>query len=618
MTKINTTQSVICPTYITPLQRYKIKPSATKEVAEIVERINKNKAQYQRLEELTGVPWEFTSALHSLECDGRFDRHLANGDPVDQPTIYQPRGIAGGTWLNTAVAAYHLKNWVGRSDLDWDNKLLWLWRAEIWWNGDGYRHKSFEHRSPYLWAGTTEEMQGKYVSDGVWDANAISEQIGCVAIWDALGIKLMEGRSMEIKGNNLGLDKIIEDEKPIGRLIPTRNTWLKCYPEDSSTLFDLEKKRIIRDEVVVIYERLADIAHHYQIKHRAGDGISKVVSFVYQDHAGITIDGDDGDSRPISLMVSDVSNLGKAGGLIDPKDKKAIQGQLIRVGLLDGQKMSADGRWGSLSESAWRAWCRFAGINDFSVSPNAIALLQQQKGFKDLILAPKYPADKECQVATLCLQRMQDLGMWLAVSIGSDSPSWNFFYLSGTNADGTFNKDSIDNMNDLRFLAQIGSDGRVSVGGCWIATWDAGWKYRKDRMNDNGCWQQDYDRQFWSWRVGMHGHAAPHEALVQQDPEVGGDVITGTRDDNENGRDVSDRKYSDGGAVNHHGTPGRSPGDPIGPWCAGCGVGDNFNSHKNDFMPKIKSDRRIKASAGFLVNACFLDRSKIKGLPLKG
>lgn len=613
MPKINTTQPVICPTYIAPLQRYKIKPSSAKEIAEIVERINKNRSQYERLEELTGVPADFTAALHNLECDGRFDRHLANGDPVDRLTVNVPAGIAGGTWLNTAVAAYQIKNWVGRTDLDWDNKLLWLWRAEIWWNGDGYRHKSLEHRSPYLWAGTTEEMQGKYVSDGVWDANAKSEQIGCVAIWDALEIKLIEGRNMEIKGNDLGLEKIVENEKPIGRLIATRNTWIKSQPIDSTVLGDTEKKRFIRDEVVVIYERLTDLAHHYQVVIKP-DNQTKL-AYVYQDHAGITIDGDDGDSRPTGLMVSDVSNLGKAGGSIAVGDKKAIQRELSRVGLLDGQEGFDDGRWGALSESAWRAWCRFAGFSDFSITQNTINLLCDRVGYKNLDLKPK-DKTRQCQIATLCLKRMQELGMWLSVGMGSDSPAWNFFYLSGTNKDGIFNKDSIDNMNDLRFLATIDANGLVSVGGCYVATWDAGWKYRRNRMNDNGCWQQNYDEQCWSWRTGRHGAAAPHRALIQQDPSVGGDKIRGTRDNNENGRDASDRSYDDGGAVNHHGTLGRSAGQPIGPYSAGCGVGDDLDEHLNDFMPKIDKDRRVKASSGHLINCCFLDRSKVKGLPL--
>lgn len=300
---------------------------------------------------------------------------------------------------------------------------------------------------------------------------------------------------------------------------------------------------------------------------------------------------------------------------IDPTNKKEIQREFARIGLLDGRKGFDDGKWGGLSESAKRAWLRYYGSPDGVLDEKALAALQQHIGYKDLDLKPKDPNKTSHVLATLCLKRMQELNMWLAVSLGSDSPAWNFFYLSGTNIeDGSFNKDAVDYMNDLRFLAKIAPDGTVEVGYISVATWDAGWKYRKDRMNSNGCFQIDYDKQFWSWRPGTHGVAAPHAALTQQDD---GDLVTGTRDDDENGRTSTDKHYTDGGAVNHHGTVGRRPGQPIGAYSAGCGVDDDINAHLNIFMPKIKADRRVLASYGHLINCCFLKRENVKGLPLK-
>jgi lysozyme family protein len=597
MPKINTTQPVICPTYIAPLQRYKIKPSSAKEIAEIVERINKNKGQYQRLEELTGVPWAFTAALHNLECDGRFDRHLANGDPVDRPTVNVPAGIAGGTWLNTAVSAYNIKNWVGRADLDWDNKLLWLWRAEIWWNGDGYRHKSLEHRSPYLWAGTTEEMQGKYVSDGVWDANAKSEQIGCVAIWDALGIKLIEGRNMEIKGNDLGLEKIVENEKPIGRLIATRNTWIKSQPIDSTVLGDTEKKRFIRDEVVVIYERLTDLAHHYQVVIKP-DNQTKL-AYVYQDHAGITIDGDDGDSRPTGLMVSDVSNLGKAGGSIAVGDKKAIQRELSRVGLLDGL---CDGRFGPLSQSAWRAFTRLIGQESESITQPAVNLLSKFKSAKDLVFKPR-KNDSEHAIAVKALNRMVELGHTINVSAGSDKPTFNIVYCSGIDPSGELNDNRIDSFNDLRFLIQVGQDGTVTVALCKLATVDAGQYWRDNPMNPAGCAQIDLDQQLTSCHtIGRHG-ARQYKALVQV-----GDIKI-TRDLNSTGlRDAADRHYEGNDyGINQHHSYNQSY---VGIMSAGCLVGQSIAGHEQ-FMELLEEDRRYQCNNGYAWNTSILDGTKI-------
>ena len=36
--------------------------------------------------------------------------------------------------------------------------------------------------TPYLWSGCQHYSRGKYVSDGVWDPNAVSKQIGCEVI----------------------------------------------------------------------------------------------------------------------------------------------------------------------------------------------------------------------------------------------------------------------------------------------------------------------------------------------------------------------------------------------------------------------------------------------------
>jgi lysozyme family protein len=612
-------QSVICPTYVAPLQQYKIINSGVvaDRIRSIVAWAIFNQSEYEQIQELSGIPWEFIAALHSLECDGDFSKHLANGDSIDFPTVNEPKGIAAGTWEKTALAALHLKGWVNNPELDWDNKLLWLWRAEMW-NGWGYRMRDRNHRSPYLWSGTDREMPGKYIADGVWDGNAISKQIGCVAIWDALGVKLIEG-----KGMNASTGQVIE---PIGILTTTRDTWIKEESIDSSKLAENKKMRLPSGIDVKIYGRLADVNHHYQVVVDNGD--PTCVRYVYMDHAGIWIDGDDRDSKDsIATHVSDVSNLSVqikkmakpietpivATTPIDPLNKKAIQREFSRIGLLDGRKGFDDGKWGGLSESAKRAWLRHYGSPNTELDRQSLMALQQCKGYRDLDLRPKDPTKKSHEIATLCLKRMLELNMWLAVSIGSDSPAWNFFYLRGTNTDGTFNKDSIDNMNDLRFLAKINPDGTVEVGYISVATWDAGWKYRKDRMNSNGCFQIDYDKQFWSWRPGMHGVAAPHSALTQQDD---GDPLTGTRDDDENGRTATDKHFEDGGAVNHHGTVGRQPQQPIGPYSAGCGVDDDIEAHLNIFMPKIKIDRRSIASGGHLINSCFLDRAKVKGLPL--
>jgi lysozyme family protein len=180
-------QTVIIPTYKPLLDRCVI--TKPKEAKAIADRIRANIDRYNEVERLCGVPALFVAALHSLECDGSFERHLANGDPIDRPTVNEPLGIDGGTFTETAIVALALKGWAHNGDLDWtSDKYLWLWRAEIKWNGAGYRMYHPEVPTPYLWAGTNISKHGRYVADGKWNPLAVSNQIGCVAIWKALGI----------------------------------------------------------------------------------------------------------------------------------------------------------------------------------------------------------------------------------------------------------------------------------------------------------------------------------------------------------------------------------------------------------------------------------------------
>lgn len=178
-------QTIICPTYKPLLENCAItKPDETRAIAN---RIKRNMHLYDELENQTGIPALFIAALHNLECDGDFGKHLANGDPIDKPTVNEPVGIPAGSFAKTATDALFLKGWVDNGELDWNDKLLWLWRAEKW-NGWGYRMYHPETPTPYLWSGTSAAQPGKYVSDGKWDKNATSSQIGCAAVWLELGV----------------------------------------------------------------------------------------------------------------------------------------------------------------------------------------------------------------------------------------------------------------------------------------------------------------------------------------------------------------------------------------------------------------------------------------------
>jgi len=48
------------------------------------------------------------------------------------------------------------------------------------YNGLGYFNKGIP--SPYVWSGTNQYTKGKYVADGVFDPNAVDQQLGCAGL----------------------------------------------------------------------------------------------------------------------------------------------------------------------------------------------------------------------------------------------------------------------------------------------------------------------------------------------------------------------------------------------------------------------------------------------------
>ncbi len=201
------TQAALLPQYAELLKTVEIKATTATEAALIRDRIVRNISSYRNLELKTNIPWWWIAAIHSLECNLSFSQHLANGDPIDRPTIYQPRGIPAGTWEECAIAALKLKPWLN-SEIDWLNPLSCIYAAERY-NGLGYQmYRSV--KSPYVWAGTNHYSMGKYIADGAWSVTAVSEQIGVVPIWMALGINLQQQAKPEprVEGISISISDV--------------------------------------------------------------------------------------------------------------------------------------------------------------------------------------------------------------------------------------------------------------------------------------------------------------------------------------------------------------------------------------------------------------------------
>lgn len=143
--------------------------------------------RYATVSDLTGVPWQFIAAIHSMESSQSFTRHLHNGDPLTARTVQVPKdrpktGTPPFSWEHSAVDALEYE-WF-RYQLDWTLPIM-LFRLEKF-NGLGFRMFHPEVNSPYLWSGSNHYLKGKYVADGRYDPEAVSKQVGAALILYAL------------------------------------------------------------------------------------------------------------------------------------------------------------------------------------------------------------------------------------------------------------------------------------------------------------------------------------------------------------------------------------------------------------------------------------------------
>lgn len=141
---------------------------------------------YRRVAEACFIPedyWWIVGCIHMMESSFDFSKHLANGDPLSQRTMHVPVGLIKDKeppyeWEEAAVAALEQFYLLGKLHIVDLPSALYFLEA---YNGMGSMKKG--SKSLYLWNGTTiGNGLGKYVTDGVWDAKASSEQLGCVAV----------------------------------------------------------------------------------------------------------------------------------------------------------------------------------------------------------------------------------------------------------------------------------------------------------------------------------------------------------------------------------------------------------------------------------------------------
>lgn len=190
MTEVSVRLRDLKPEYHQLWQSCQIKSDQVEITKQIVAKIRANRDRYAALQKKINVPWYFIAVLHNMESSLNFSKHLHNGDPLQKRTVNVPanRPIAdpikgwnvGYTWEESAIDA------LTSSGKDLDKVKDWSLPAQLWqieqYNGFGYRQNHPDVLTPYLWSGTNLYTKGKFTSDGIWDANAVSQQIGAAAL----------------------------------------------------------------------------------------------------------------------------------------------------------------------------------------------------------------------------------------------------------------------------------------------------------------------------------------------------------------------------------------------------------------------------------------------------
>lgn len=159
----------------------KIRADKQSEISKIIATIQGGKARYETVSAATHTPWYIIGIIHHMECGSDFTCHLHNGDSLKARTHNEPSGrpVHGDppfTWEESAIDALQFQGF----DVwkDWGAGGT-LYKLEAY-NGFGSRNHGVP--TPYLWAGTTYYIRGKYIKDGIWSPVAVSNQIGAAPI----------------------------------------------------------------------------------------------------------------------------------------------------------------------------------------------------------------------------------------------------------------------------------------------------------------------------------------------------------------------------------------------------------------------------------------------------
>jgi lysozyme family protein len=195
--------------YLEAWEKCQANLSFANDLALAVKKILSNKDRYETVAGETGVPWYVIEVINSMESDCDFKCHLHNGDSLEHRTVNEPLGrpSTGSPPFSWEYSATDALAYDGALGIKTWNLPTTFWFLEGF-NGWGYRvgagrETTPECRSPYIYSATNLYKAGKYVGDRKFDKDAVSQQVGCMALL----------RELERQGEiTISTDKISDHE----------------------------------------------------------------------------------------------------------------------------------------------------------------------------------------------------------------------------------------------------------------------------------------------------------------------------------------------------------------------------------------------------------------------
>ncbi len=190
-----------------------------------------HKTEYLRVEDATGVPWAMIAVIHRREGDGNFGTYLGNGQSLSHTTTITPRGRGPfRNFLGGAIDALRVDDLTNIKDWRLEKQLYWMTSFNGW-------AKVYGTRSPYIWGGTSVQVRGKFIRDGVYDPNEWDTQPGCAPLLDEIAkldptVKLVRetplGQDLPPVPSPVGTPQVHSPMSPLER-------WLTSVPPPPAT-----------------------------------------------------------------------------------------------------------------------------------------------------------------------------------------------------------------------------------------------------------------------------------------------------------------------------------------------------------------------------------------------